>query len=303
MVKEWFKLVRFANVLFIGGIPIVLHYAFVQPLMGESGLSAVELLLLFVSLFCIGCAGNIINDVFDQETDQINKPEKRSVGVTITENAAFWLFGILSTIGFVFFCAVAYLNDQLEYVIIYPFNLVLLWLYSMELKGRILIGNIIIAFLASTNVLIVALFDLLPVESSRSPIFNTCWNTLLVLSAFAFLSTLIREIVKDLEDVKGDTASGYKTFAITYNCRTVKSVLLFLITLDITALLWVSSLFYPDHYEVFIWTSIVLILPLVIIAVALVLAEKATQYHKISTWLKIHMLLGLLSPIVLIYTL
>lgn len=299
MVKEWLKLVRIGNVLFIGGIPILLHYGFVQPMMEDTGLSTIELGLLFLSLVCIGAAGNIINDVFDQETDQINKPEKRSVGKTISEKSAFWLFGLLSFTGFLLFCSVAFLNDQMEYVIIYPFNLVLLWLYAMELKGRIIVGNIIIAFLAGTNVFIVALFDLLPIEVGRTLMFDTTWNTLLAMSAFAFLTTLIREIVKDLEDIKGDLVSGYKTLANSLASRTVKGIILLLILLEVFALLRISSLFYPNHFGIIIWTIAILILPILLISLALIKASTPKQYHRISSWLKLYMLIGLFSPLVL----
>ena len=168
-------------------------------------------LLIFATLLIAG-AGNIINDYFDIKADRINKPKKIIIGKYIKKRWAIllhWVFNGLA-VAISIYLSVKY--QSLWFVFIYILTGNFLWYYSIKLKKRVFIGNLIIALMTALIPILIIQFFKLSNEPSEvfSPYHSTTWgviinyNLLYLLALCAFLTNTSREIIKDIQDMKGD---------------------------------------------------------------------------------------------------
>lgn len=298
MVKAWVRLLRLGNLLFIGAIPLILHYGYLEPLF-QVALSDLHVVLLSVALICISASGNIINDIYDQHADSINKPGQLNIGKFISERTAFIVFGILAITGLLVTIFIGIEMGQEEYIYLYPISMALLWLYTIDFKGRILIGNVIISFLAGLNIFLLAVIDILPVYAVNIQQQEFAWNSIGLLSLFAFLTTLIRETVKDLEDKDGDNRAGYRTIGTRWPVRYAKALILGLMSIEVAGLIWVYAQPNSTSIGYHVWMIGLLIVPVLYMAYRLVQASTSKHYDHIATILKYHMLIGLITPVAL----
>lgn len=154
--------------------------------------------LAMLSAIGLGAAGNIANDLFDQDADRINRPGRPLVSGAISANAALLAGGILGGVGLY----AAWLVDQrLLWVAVAALAVMLV--YSPLLKSRGLLGNLAVAVVASVPVVYGAMAV-------------GWWRAGLVAAALAAVLHFAREIVKDLEDVAGDDAAGRRTIPVVY---------------------------------------------------------------------------------------
>lgn len=265
------RLTRFWNLVIIG----LAQYFTAFFLIGHETLTDWKLLVLSVSTIVIAAAGYIINDYYDVKIDLINKPERVVVGKTIARRYAILLHTFLSFTG-------VFLGFLLSWkiAIINFFSAFLLWLYSNNLKRQPLIGNLAVALLTGFSI---ALLNWL---------YHT--NTLLVnvYASFAFFMTLVREIIKDMEDLKGDNTYGCKTLPIVFGIRKTKIILYGLLSIFILAVLLIHWLVSPLPIYFFL---IFLFVPLIVLVWQLAKADTKSDFYKLSTLCKVIMLLGILS--------
>src|SRR5690606_4051150 len=168
-----------------------------------------------VSTVCIAAAGNIINDINDIETDLVNKPNKIVVGKSISEKTAYNLFIIFNVIGVGVGYYLSNAVGRSGFFTLFVMISILLYVYSTYLKQLFLIGNLVISALVALSIVIVGVFELIPniTEQNQSIqliYFKTIWN----YAYMAFILNLIREIVKDVEDMEGDSKTGMRTLPI-----------------------------------------------------------------------------------------
>ncbi|NVK27754.1 MAG: UbiA family prenyltransferase [Flavobacteriia bacterium] len=324
MVASWWKLIRGSNVLFVIAIPLILYFGFldvyrdfVSGIAEVNGIESsyvlaidkIQVVILAFSLGFIAAAGYIINDVYDQQADEINKPKRRTVGVKISEKMAMRAFYTLAILGLASGAYVSYVIDHLNYIYLHGLSLAILWLYAIDFKARYLIGNLLIALLAGLNVWAVGMFALLPtalrlneydiaVPVVDHPI-SQHFILISVLAGFAFISTLLRELVKDMQDIEGDKRVGYKTVA-TRSTRTVAKVIIAVVTtLEILGLTWVLAQWSDDKIALFYIVAF-LVIPLLAFLIYLPKVEKKEQWGLISNGMKIQMFMGLLTPVILL---
>ncbi|KAB2805448.1 geranylgeranylglycerol-phosphate geranylgeranyltransferase [Phaeocystidibacter luteus] len=324
MVTAWWKLIRGSNVLFVIAIPLILYFGFldvyrdyvsgIAEVKGiESSyvlaLDTVQVIILALSLGLVAAAGYIINDVYDQQADEINKPERRTVGVKISEKLAMRAFYTLAILGLAAGAYVSYAIDHLNYIYLHGLSLAVLWLYAIDFKARYLIGNLLISLLAGLNVWAVGMFALLPtalrlneydiaVPVVDHPI-SQHFILISVLAGFAFISTLLRELVKDMEDIEGDKRVGYKTVATRSTVMMAKVIIAVVAALEILGLSWVISQWSEDKTALF-YILVFLVIPLLAFLFYLPKVHKKEQWGMISTGMKIQMFMGLLTPVVLL---
>lgn len=296
MVKPWMKLVRIGNVLLVGVFPIILHFVLLKPYF-DVALSSIEVIFLSLSLMFIGAAGNTINDIYDVEADKKNKPEKQTVGVTITTKQAYRLYLGLFFTGWIISFGIEPTGFSLPYWVLYLIPSVLLWLYSSVFKGTVLIGNVIISAIVSMNVFIVLLLDIVPIHGFSDTAEQTPVNILESLSIFAFMSTLARETVKDVQDKKGDTWAGYRTLGTVYRTVHVKTFITLLLIMEWFIMMDCAPKIFPEFPNESMWVFWIIFIPLAFMAYHVWMAITPKQYGRISTWMKVHLLLGLIVPI------
>ena len=187
------NLIRWKNLLMIAFVQLLIKYALFKPFNVDITLNWFGFLLLILSTLCIAAAGNIINDIQDVETDIVNRPEKVIIGKKVTEKTAYNLFIILNVIGVGLGFYLSNLVGRSGFFAIFVIISALLYIYATYLKQTLLVGNIVISVLVAMSVLIVGLFELLPVVNTQNQATQlTFFKILLDYALFAFIINLVR---------------------------------------------------------------------------------------------------------------
>lgn len=296
-LMAFLQLIRYQNLLLLIFMQVLFRYGFLN-LQGISlGLSHLQFGILVLSTVCIAGAGYIINNIFDRETDAINKKDV-IVGNSISEAMSYNLYIALNVIGV---GAGFYLSNVIEkpgFALLFIIVSGTLYLYASSLKQSLLVGNIIVAILTAVSVIIVGLFDLFPIITAENQAhLGVLFNILLDYALFAFLINFIREITKDLQDVKGDYNLGMNTLPIALGVeRTAKIVLIAtgLITLYLTYYIF-KYYFNNDLYISTVYSLLAIIAPLIFFCVKIVSAKSSSDFKLLSLILKIVLFFGILS--------
>ncbi|MEO0337913.1 MAG: UbiA family prenyltransferase, partial [Bacteroidota bacterium] len=242
--------------------------------------------------------GYIINDLLDQKSDAINKPEGSLVGQIISEKNVNWLYFSLLTFGFLVSVSLALHFEKRNWLFLYPGANLVLFYYSYQFKKQPLLGNIIVALFCSgvAAILFVAESESLKVlQQARPDIYYKFSSILRWYMAFAFLGTLIREIVKDIEDIEGDRADACKTAPIVWGVSAAKRLALALSGLLLILLFYQLKVF-SNHFNnsVFYYSICSILLPFLLNSYLLIRAKSTEQFHVVSQVLKFILLAGIL---------
>lgn len=296
------KLVRLPNLIFILLAQALYQFCIYEPLYaGHLPPHDLRnfLLLVLASLF-IAAAGYIINDYFDINIDEINKPQKVVVDKIIRRRWAIAWHLLLSAMG-VLCTALALPVFQKWYLIAGNiFCVALLWFYSTNFKKSLLIGNVVIALLTSWTILIIffsklSFSDAFDVShGNQSKLFKITF----LYAGFAFVITLIREAIKDIEDMAGDARYGCKTMPIVWGVQAAKvyTAVWLVILVAVIAVIQVYVMQFRWWWPI-LYTIVLVILPLIFILLRLFKAKESNDYHTLSNATKFVMLTGILSMI------
>lgn len=201
-----------------------IRYGLIAPALKRESLSllmdTISFVLLTLLTLIITFAGYVINDIYDQKTDALNKPHKQAIGVWMTEGKAKAVYLVLIILGALLTLYLGWKEEKLQWIWIYPLAVYLLWLYSRRLKGSVLWGNVLVSLFCAAVALLVPFAEkdaLLQLNDGRQLMFTLCFY-----AVFAGISNLLREIIKDAEDQEGDAKSGLKTLAVMYGRVTSK---------------------------------------------------------------------------------
>lgn len=227
------QLVRWPNLLIVMGTMYLLHYALLRPAFLRHGIETAlpqeEWFLFVMATVLVTAAGNIINDIRDRDVDTINRPHRLLVGKSISLGSAYWMYFSINIMAFVASFYLALYIRRPYYAILCPLAVFLLWSYSAHLKRRPFVGNLLIALFCVGVPALVWLADREQIQEliQLSPTDGqTVRGILLWYIAFALISTLYRELIKDLEDQTGDTEQGYRTLPIVLGTRRAKAIAL-----------------------------------------------------------------------------
>jgi 4-hydroxybenzoate polyprenyltransferase len=274
-LQSLLRLTRVGNLIIIG----FAQYFTAAFLVQQDAVRDIRLLLLAISTALIAAGGYIINDYYDIKIDYINKPDRVVIGKTIPRRFAILFHSLFSFLGI----AIGfYLSWQIA--VINFFSVFLLWWYSNNLKRLPFVGNFSVAFLTALSIYIVSF------------LYAGDHTLLLIYSLFAFFMTLTREVIKDMEDLKGDITFGCKTLPILWGFRKTKQFIYgIILTFSFTVLL-LDSLFtvLPSIYFISF-----LFLPLLWLVVRLHRADTVRDFAALSSLCKIIMLLGIFSMVLL----
>jgi 4-hydroxybenzoate polyprenyltransferase len=305
------RLVRWPNLVFIAVTQLLFYYCIVQPVFEghylQPALGSTNLVLLIIASVCIAAAGYIINDYFDLNIDRVNKPNRIVIEKVIKRRWAIVWHLLLSLIGVVISFGVSLsLGDNLCFLgFANLICAIALWVYSTTYKRKLLIGNILISVLTAWTVLILyfAQWQHEPVPAGlpmQGELYDQAMAKLFKLailySGFAFIISLVREVIKDLEDMDGDMKYGCTTMPIAWGIPVTKVFAGVWIVVLIAVLSIVQ--FYVVQFDW--WWSIaycfiLIVAPLVWIVYKLYQAQNAADYHRLSTVVKLVMFTGILS--------
>lgn len=304
------QLIRYKNLAIIFATMLVVRYGLILPMLQHDysvlkveldlQLSLVHFILLVVATLSLSASGYIINDYFDVNADMMNKPDKVIIGKHIHRRFAMFLHWILNIVGVVCGGIVSYVIGFSHFVMIFVFIAGLLWFYSTTFSKEPFLGNVIIAVLVGLVPLITAIYELLPLNFMYKHILNSMYVSFegmlfwsLGYALFAFLLTLIREMVKDIEDLEGDAAYGRNTIPIAFGIKPAKYITTSVFVISLGALVFVLFAYLHTGFAQ-VYMAVGILLPLSITLVFFIKAQTAKSYHTVSTLLKIIMVLGLL---------
>lgn len=302
LIAAFLKLIRLPNLFFIALTQALFQYCIYHTLYSSSvpiNDTTNFILLVFASL-CIAAAGYIINDYFDINIDEVNKPQRMVVDKVISRRWAIAWHFIFSVSGLILTVLALPFLQKWYLILANIFCVALLWFYSTSFKRRLLIGNIVISLLTSWTILIiffskVSLSDAIGIDGMTHYKF---FRFAILYAGFAFIGSLIREAIKDMEDMPGDAKYGCRTMPIVWGINATKVYvavwLIVLLALLITIQIYVLQF---KWWLAIAYGTAMIILPLLYIFYKLFRASTARHFHVLSVLTKLVMLTGILSMI------
>ena len=297
-ITAFLKLIRFKNLLIITLIQIVIKFFLIKAYLDNSALNNNEFLFYLLALITIVAAGYIINDIYDIEIDKINKPETRIIEKELSKDFSFKIYYLLNLIGISSGFYVAFQVKKLWLGIIFVYFVISLWRYSKQFKKSLIIGNLQVAFLTALSIINLALYDLIPAGIRVDDGSKIIFLIILFYAVFAFITTLIREIIKDIEDIEGDKKVNANTLAIRFGVQKAKQITISLSILPILGIAYFQYFQFSNSSTYFtietIYTLFLQFL-LVLLMIKTRYSETKEDFHFSSTLCKIIMLVGILS--------
>jgi 4-hydroxybenzoate polyprenyltransferase len=316
-MKEFLKLIRWTNLLIVILTMVLMRYAVIEPLISKISVdmkdgaavlvpmllqfSLVDFIILVSATVLITAGGYVINDYFDIKTDLINRG-KVIVGTKIPRGRAMMWHSILNISGVSAGFYVSWNAGYFWIGILFLLVTGLLYFYSASYKRQFLIGNLIVAMLTAMVPLMVIIFELPALYRYYSenaimlPDLSFLFYWIGGFSLFAFLTTLVREIIKDIEDFEGDLAYGRKTIPVVIGIPASKIVSVILISITLVLLYLVWFFFVHDNITL-IYISFFLTLPLLYVIFLVTISRNRKQVHEASSLMKFIMLAGILYSV------
>ncbi len=313
MVRSFFKLIRWPNLIIIlMSLSFLLWFIIrpgLGPLAGGAGLTLKTFILLALAVVFTAIGGYIINDIKDVAPDKINKPGKNSIGVAFTVNQAYILYGIFAVTGVILGTVVSVMLHKFNFSLIFLLTAGLLWFYATTYKGQPLTGNLVVAFLSALSFGLVFLYELFALQLGKITFsvdpraLNVVFTLVLIYMAFAFLVSLLREVVKDVEDLEGDEKTGCRTFAVVYGVRNSRILALAVATVGLLAAFAFQWYFYLNGYFLLVFYFALIDILFAAVIIKLLQATEKLHFSKLSVFIKLLMLAGILSMILFYFEL
>ena len=303
-IGAFFRLVRWQN-LFITALMmcLVYHCVIMQT-------STLAFTLLVIAMTLIVAGGYVINDIFDKEIDAVNKPERVIVGKIFSEKQCGIFYWALTIMGLGCGLMAGILAHGKNFYTIFASLLLLacfLYSYSSRYKKKLIVGNVIVSLSVAFAVFLPWLFQILSMLVNKEMLLEhqewmrVTLHIVLIYVAFAFLMTLIREIVKDMEDVEGDMRLNCRTIPIAWGLKAAQVIVLVLSLLTFTMSIYAKQFLCDYGFNIAGYllngASIFMFVMMFGNVFGLLDASFRTskQFHMQSIALKISMLIGVLS--------
>jgi 4-hydroxybenzoate polyprenyltransferase len=297
---NFLNLIRWKNLILIALVQFLIKYALLEPFLEATNLRITLNLfgfsLLVLATLCLAAAGYIINDIYDVEIDKVNRPERVIVGNSISEKTANTYFIVFNVIGVILGFYLSNLVGKNGFFALFVIISALLYVYASYLKQMLLVGNIVVSLLVALSLIIVGLFDLLPVitpENQETQI--TFFKIILDYAVFAFVINFIREIVKDIEDIDGEYKAGFNTLPIAFGRNRAIKVVFALSVLLVFGIVYYIITFLYSKLIVVIYFLVFIMAPLIYVCIKSYTAETKSELRFISNLLKLVMLVGIMS--------
>ena len=297
---KFLKLIRYQNLLLLAFMQLIFRYVFFQSQDIPLALADWQYGLFVLSTVLIAAGGYVINNIFDQHTDTINKPNTVVIGKSISETQGYNIYIALTATGVSIGFYLSNVIAKPGFATIFILIAATLYLYATSLKQMMLIGNIMVALLLSFSVVIIGIFDLFPTihEGNQEQMANL-FSILLDYTIFAFMINLLREIVKDIEDVDGDYNMGMNTLPIAIGKSRATKIVFVLSFIPLLLILhyiynYLFGLLFVTLYLLFF-----VVAPLLYFTIKIGAATSKKEFHNLSLLLKWILLFGILSIVVI----
>ena len=234
--------------------------------------------LILASVAAIA-SGYIINNFYDSEKDSINRPQQVTVEKMVSQNTKLMLYFILNLLVII---AASYVSFRA--VVFFSVYIFAIWFYSHKIKKRPVIGNLTSAVLTITPFFAIFLY------------YKNFSSLIFVFGFYLFLILSMRELVKDLQNLKGDLLQNYKTIPVVYGEKYAKLMIIVMVACNVSVTLFLLKSYALERMDYFFYTSISL---LFVVLLLLHKAQNRQQYSRIHSLLKLLVLLGVFSIVLL----
>ncbi|MEZ4909051.1 MAG: geranylgeranylglycerol-phosphate geranylgeranyltransferase [Saprospiraceae bacterium] len=305
---KYVRILRIPNLIIVALIQCLMYFGLLLPYFEKFGITPLlnhfNFALFVLDTLIITGAGYVINDIYDVEIDEINKP-KIIVGKHISVKNAWIYYYTFIILGFIISFFIAFKIDRLPYLTIYGFAVALLYFYSAKLKKSFLIGNILVSAFSSAVIAILLFVEkdgLSRLKFLSLSDFNFIVSIFIVYIIFSFIVSMSREIVKDIEDLEGDRFVNANTMPVVIGISKSKMIIQFylLITAFVLSVV-VGREIYLNNYLFGILDFVLLFIPLCIIMIKLYKSKNKLDFHNVSTYIKVLMFLGLFVLFIYIF--
>lgn len=242
----------------------------------------VNLLMLVLASSSAIAGGYIINSFYDSEKDLINRPRKTMLDKLVSQRTKLSAYFVLNFLSVIFASYVSF-----RAVLFFSIYVFFLWFYSHKLKKYPFIGNITAAILA-----VVPFFAIFVHYKNFDVV-------IFVHATFLFFLISMRELVKDLENLKGDLVHGYNTIPVVYGEKTSKRMLSLLSALTLVPIILLITKFKEEigYMDFYFYASIA---GLLVFLAVLWYSKRKKHYVILHNILKFAIVIGVFS-IVLIH--
>ncbi len=303
MIKAISRLLRMPNLAMVFLTMYLMRWSIVRPILEITGfepqMPESTFSLLVLSTILITAAGNVINDYHDVHADRFNRPEKVVIDRHISRRQAIILHFAFNLLGISLGIFISFYHRLYWLSPIFIIVPIILWFYSTIYKHKVFIGNFLISILIATVPLLVVLFEYPLIRNANQDIlqeFPDMFNPILywigLFALFAFLTNLIREIIKDAEDIGGDKEVGSKTIAVVYGIKTSKIIAFILAILTFIGLAAIFLLYLRDWMSLS-YFGVFIVIPFLFLLFQIPRSLDAKGFHRLSLLIKIIMLTGL----------
>ena len=310
---NFLRLIRFSNLIIVALTQYLLQYYILLPELKKVNLTPLlpdfEFFLLVFSTILIAAGGYIINDIEDVEIDKFNKPEKKQIVGRIYPLSISWKMYLFSIIlGFIISIYLAFFIHNLVQLLIYPTAVAMLYAYSKWWKRQPLIGNLVIAFFCAFVAWIVFYAEKINFISEKlqnviarnvaTEGYDFLNFTFVGYAVFAFISTLFREIIKDIEDVQGDKAGNCRTLPVVIGVESSKKWAFGVGIIFLNLVVIFSFLLRGDWVKI-LTLNIIISLPIIYALFLLIKSHKKEDFSFLSKLAKFIMLSGLVFILIM----
>jgi 4-hydroxybenzoate polyprenyltransferase len=318
MMRNWSKgllailqLVRLPNIMIIILTQLLLRYCIIQPYLYGGDVfylsPMTDFLILIIVTLLLAIGGYVINDYFDVKIDLVNRPDKIVVNRFITPGNAILTHIILNVIAILLGFYLAFRIGAFTFGLIFPFISGLLWIYSAKYKRVLFWGNFIVSALSAFVILIIWMNEFFWLQT-QPELFSQVlpqlgWVNRIVIgyALFAFLTTMIREIIKDIEDCEGDRQFDCQTIPVVLGTKVTKMIVGSLIIGTMGLLAWAQLILYRLEMMLVFWYFLFTVQMLALYMLFMLFrASEKQDFHFLSTISKIIMVAGILSMEVLL---
>jgi 4-hydroxybenzoate polyprenyltransferase len=199
-------------------------------------------IIVIVSSLTIA-SGYIINNFYDSEKDLINRPNKSQLDRLVSQKTKLKVY---FTVNFIVFLLSFFVSFRA--VLFFSTYIFLIWFYSHKLKKMAIVGNMTAAFLAVLPFFAILLY------------YKNIYPQIFAHANFLFLLLIIREIIKDLENIKGDIANDYQTIPVMFGESTAKKIITLLTVLTIIPIYFLVEIFEVGYMDIYFYMSLIILI-------------------------------------------
>ncbi len=303
-VKKFLNLIRWPNLVIVALSMVFIRWFIIIPLLGAGGMNTMEFLVLMLSVLFITTAGYIINDYFDMDADRINKPGENLVGTTFSVAWAKNGYYLFSTLGVVGGMLISWWVGEINYTLIFLFTTGMLWYYSERYQCQIMLGNLVVALLSALSFGLVWLYEFFALKnnaelfSSAQSNFSLISKLILIYMGFAFFASLFREMIKDIEDLDGDSRMGCRTLPVVVGSGKAKNYTLIVGVIMLAFILYVQYFLFLSGYLYLFVYFFALDALLMLMLLKLRRAKDIVDFSNLSGLSKLFMAAGILSMLI-----